>query len=350
MLGAWIALGLALAPDPTEDVPEEIQLTWRAPEACPDVEVVREHIVAQVAELEGPRRRVAAEAVVEATLVEDEAGFKLDLSVSTAGAVVLREVRSQDCALLARATGIIVGISVDAGLEVEGIVEAMDRQAKVAGDERSAAPEVVREEASSDPIDAVATPAEPTRFDTTPPPRSEPIAIDAALRIAGGLDAGILPVGGGLDVSLAVTGRWWRAEGHASRWFGRRREFEGEPGVGADLSLWSGGVRGCFAPAFGRFEVPVCVGGELGQIGAEGFGGAANFAADDLWAGVVLAPGVVWLPRPWIGLFAGLDGFVALRRPAFSGENRPLLYRSEEVAIRALIGVEVRVGSRATPR
>lgn len=350
MLGAWIAWGLALAPDPTKGVPEEIQLSWRAPEACPDVEVVREHIVAQVAELEGPRRRVAAEAVVEATLVEDEAGFKLDLSVSTAGAVVLREVRSQDCALLARATGIIVGISVDAGLEVEGIVQAMDREAEAVGDEHSAAPEVVREEASSDPIDAVATPTKPARIDTTPSPRSDPPAIDAALRIAGGLDAGILPVGGGLDVSLAVTGRWWRAEGHASRWFSRRHEFDGEPGVGAELSLWSGGVRGCFVPAFGGVEVPVCVGGEVGQIDAEGFGGVVNFRADDLWVGVLLAPGVVWLPRPWIGLFGGVDGFVALRRPAFSGQDRPLLHRSSEVAIRALLGVEVRVGARATPR
>ena len=349
MLGVWIAWGLALAPDPTEGVPEEIQLTWRAPEACPDAGVVREHIAAQVAELEGPRRRVAAEAVVEATLVEDEAGFKLDLSVSTAGAVVLREVRSQDCALLARATGIIVGISVDAGLGVEGIVAEMDRQAEAAGDDRSATPEVAREEASNDPIDGVETPADSGRFDAPPPP-SRPVEVDAALRIAGGLDAGILPVGGGLDVSLAVTGRWWRAEGHASHWFARTREFQDEPGVGAELSLWSGGVRGCFVPAFGRLEVPACLGAELGQLSAEGFGGTFNFLADDLWAGVVVAPGVVWLPRPWIGLFGGVDGFVALRRPAFSGENRPLLYRSFDVAIRALLGVEVRVGARATPR
>ena len=350
MLGAWIAWGLALAPDPTEGVPEEIQLTWRAPEACPDADVVREHIVAQVAELEGPRRRVAAEAVVEATLVEDEAGFKLDLSVSTAGAVVLREVRSRDCGVLARATGVIVGISVDAGLGVDGIVAEMDRQAEAAGDDDSAAPEVVREEASSDPIDDVATAAEPDRFDAAPPARSAPSPIDAALRIAGGLDAGVLPVGGGLDVSLAVTGRWWRVEGHGSHWFARSREFEDEPGVGAELSLWSGGVRGCFVPAFGRLEVPACVGGELGQIQARGFGGTSNFDVDDLWAGVVIAPGVVWMPRPWIGLFGGVDGLVALRRPGFSGEERPLLYRSFDVAIRALIGVELRVGGRATPR
>lgn len=230
MLGVWITWGLALGPDPIEGVPEEIQLTWHAPEACPDAEVVREHIAAQVAELEGPRRRVAARAVVEATLVEDEAGFELDLSVSTAGAVVLREVRSQDCALLARATGIIVGISVDAGLGVDGIAAEMERQAHAAGDDRSVASEVVQQEAD-DPVDEVAT-AEPERFDAQPP-RAEPIPIDAVLRVAGGLDAGILPVGGGLDV-------------------------------------------GCFVPAFGRLEVPACVGAELGRVRAEGFAAVAS--------------------------------------------------------------------------
>ena len=351
MLGApWIAvgIGLALAPESSAPVPEEIQLTWRAPDACPDAAVVREHIAAQVAELDGPRRRVAAEAVVDATLIEDEAGFRLDLSVSTAGAVVLREVRSHDCALLARATGIIVGISVDAGLGVEQIAAEMDLQAEAAGDDQSRPPEVRTEEASADPTEEGVTTED--RFETTPP-RSEPVPIDAVLRIAGGVDAGILPgVGGGLDVSLGATGRWWRAEGHASHWFSRRDEFEDEPGVGGELSLWSGGVRGCFVPAFGRLEVPVCTGVELGQVVAEGFGGTVNFDARDLWAGVVLAPGVVWLPRPWIGLYGGVDGFVALTRPGYSGENRPGLHRSAGVAIRATVGVEVRVGGRATPR
>jgi len=342
---SWIALGLALVPDPTEGVPEEIQLTWRAPASCPDAAVVRESIAARVAELDGPRRRVAAEAVVEATLVEDEAGFELDLTINTAGAVVLRQVRSHDCALLAEATGIIVGISVDAGLGVDGIVAEMDRQAEAIGDETSGGSEVRTE---SDPVGEAPEPVETERFDTGRA-RAERPPIDAALRVAGGLDAGIIPIGGGIDVSLAVTGRGWRAEGHGSHWFSRRREFDDEPGVGGDLALWSGGLRGCYVPTFGRLEVPACTGFELGEVQASGVGGTINFNARNLWAGVVVAPGVVWLPRPWVGLFGGVDGFIALLRPGYSGQNRPVLYRSFDVAVRAMVGIELRVGGRATP-
>jgi hypothetical protein len=55
---------------------------------------------------------------------------------------------------------------------------------------------------------------------------------------------------------------------------------------------------------------------------------------------------VLWLPRPWIGLFAGVDGLVNVVRPGFKGQQRPEVHRVAPVAVRMLGGIELRIGTR----
>jgi hypothetical protein len=77
---------------------------------------------------------------------------------------------------------------------------------------------------------------------------------------------------------------------------------------------------------------------------ADGFGGDINHDVGSLWSAVVLAPGVLWMARPYFGLLGGAEGLVHLTRPGFSGEDRPLLHRPAAVGFRVRAGLEFRFG------
>lgn len=354
---AALALATVVAGvEPASSLPEAIELVWRAPPECPGRATVEGYIVAGVEGLGGERRTVSAQALVEAVLTKNEQGYRLDLQLSIDGVVLQRQIHADDCSLLARATGLIVAVSVDAALPPEAVNEAMRERAE--GVQREDAGTQTSALSPDDPA-ASAVVELPDKVDEPPTagsreadlqPRSatsrlQRLELGAALRISGGLQAGILPgIGGGLDVSMAALGKWWRVEGHGGRLFSRTKRFDGEGPVGANFAAWSGGARGCIVPPVGRWEFPVCFGVELAQIHAEGFGAPMEFEVRTLWAGAVVSGGALWFPTRWMGLFGGLQGIAALNRPAYSGPRRPLLYRSAPVAIRAVAGLEFRLG------
>lgn len=333
------ALGLgAVSPaPPAVELPETLRLTWQAPAQCPDRAVVQEQIARRLPAAGTPTRTVEADATVQAVVRQDAEGYRLELSITTDGLVLTRQIEAADCALLGRATAVVVAISVDATVTTAAVERRMQAQVTSPGEETSALVD--------DPVDEPATPPS----ETQPRPadagaaRSSP-EIGAALRLAGGLGAGVLPAaGGGLGLSLAAFGDRWRAEVHGSRWFPRSARFDGVD-TGARIGAWSAGVRGCFVPSVGSLEIPVCAGPEFAPQLARGFGAPVRLQAQSLWVGAALAGGVVWMPWRWLGLFAGLDSFVSLRRPSYTGPNRPLLFRAAPLAVRATAGVEVRLG------
>ena len=331
---------------------EGLELHWSAPPECPNAEVVEGHLADALAEHEGDIRPVAAEGIVDAELIDDGTSYTLQLTIETAEFLAKRQLNSTDCELLARAAGVVVAVAVDPGTDLSDVSDAMEAEATAVEASVASEPDVPA------PPPVAVTPAEapdpsPPQETVAPPPdpahkRSGPL-VDAAFRVFGGVDSGVLPgASGGVGLNIAATGPRWRVEVQGSRWFPKRATFEGEPDVGADFDLWAGGARGCYVPAVGRLEIPLCVGGEAGQVRARGFGANVNLEKRSPWAAVVVAPGVVWLPRPWVGLFGGVDGFINVAQPRFTGQDRPELHRPPAVTVRALVGVEFRVGGRAS--
>lgn len=365
-LAIAIALSAVAVPRPAHaaPLPDGVEIRWSGAEGCP----AREDVEAQIADTIRARGGEIRATVVIAVAAVDPDGYVLDLAIETDGIRHERRLEASECALLVRATSVIVDVAVDPRRTSDDIARAMSAPV-VAGDAAVPAPVVE----STTRVPPPETPAPPEHDpavqeaplgDPTAPTyfvqRDEPPAsngprprraIDVAAGPRGGGGAGVLPgFGGGLGFVAAVTGRLWRVEGQFSHWFSRAQTFADEPGVGADLSLWSGGARGCGVPSVGRLEIPICAGAEVGRMRAVGFGARSNLTATATWAAVVLAPSVIWLPRPWVGVFAGIDAFVAINRPGFSGESRPELHRAFPIAARGLAGVEFRVGTGVLAR
>ena len=329
--------------------PEDLRLDWSAPPECPDREAVLAHI--DNALHDGATRPVAAKGVVEATLVEDGPGYSLNLVVQLEAFTARRTIQATDCSLLARAGGLVVAVALDPQTDEAELAETMELEAAAVSGEPNVeetllpppppAANAPRDFAPSEPVDV--EPAEPD----PPSQRRRGAVIDAAVRFAGGVGGGILPgFEGGVSLGLAATGRFWRVEAVGGRWASPNATYDDDPDVGASFRLWSGGPRVCGVPTFGRLEIPLCGGAEFGQIHARAFGAPANREARSLYIAGVVAPGVIWLPRPFIGLFAGVDLHITGIRPAFTGDGRPILHRTSEVAAHVLAGVELRVGTR----
>lgn len=143
---------------------------------------------------------------------------------------------------------------------------------------------------------------------------------------------------------MGVGAGWWRTELALTYWFPRRETVSGDASAGAELDLWSGGARGCGVPRVGAaVQFPLCAGIELGPIRARGFGEPDPRDVRSWWVAVVLGPAVAWAPRPWLALWAGVEGSIALRRPGFTRPGGPALFRAAPVGVRVLGGLEFRI-------
>ncbi len=356
-LGAlWVAVWLSHAGGTSAPaLPDTLEFAWRAPAECPDEAAVRAGIADSLASVAGPTPLVGAQGIVEATATDTTTHYRLALSITTPDATIERQIRATDCALLARTTALVIRLALDPAAGEEAVTEPLDELA----DQQivptpTPAPSVppvsapVDFEASTvDPVTTLADSSDAMASvpSTSPLPPPTPLAV--AVRLGTGVGVGVLPrVGVGQMLTVALVGAHWRAEGHGSRWSTRTDAFEQEPTVGAFVSAWSGGARGCWVPGK-RVEFPVCAGVELARIDARGFGAPANFETRDIWVAAAIAPGVIWLPEPWLGLFVGTDWFIALRRPGIDGQDRPELHRAGVVALRVSVGLEIRLGRRA---
>lgn len=336
LLGAEPAL-----PEPA--LPEGVQVQWTGAPGCPDVAVAKAHIARRLQGREGPVRA----SVVVALVSNAEGGYGLSLDVELASETVHRELESSDCEVLLEATAVVVGIAIEPELPVE-----MLRTAElVEPPDAPAVPEAPP--AITDPAPAEVSKPQPRALSDEPPTVTVPrrrYPLRGAVRVHGGAGVGVLPgVSGSAGFRLGLLGPRWRVEGGADRTFQTQETFATEPEAGARFTMWSGTVRGCYAPAWRRLEFPVCGGASAGRVRAQGFGGGRTRNPATLWAAAVVAPGLLWLPHPNVGLGASVDALVAMWRPNFTGELQPGteldLYVAAPVAARALGFVEFRWGS-----
>lgn len=332
MFGLVYALGLSLV---APALPAGVDVQWTAAPGCPEAVEVERRIAERLEQRTGPVRA----SVVVAVVSGEDGAYRLALDVTLPDEVVHRELESTSCEVLADATVVVVGIAVEPQLSTDDVRTATLVQPAVV-----VVPPVAEVEVEE------TAPESPPRVEPEPPlaERAEPRAraqLGGLARLQGGGTAGLLPrVAGVAGVRLGFRGRRWRVELGGDRTFRVRDTFVGEPDVGARFTMWSGTVRGCFVPARGALEFPLCAGAEGGLIQARGFGADINRRLDEAWFGLVAAPGLVWRVHPNVGLAAGLDALVSLRPLAFDGEDRPVLHRTFPVAARLVGGVEFRWG------
>ncbi|MEX1367730.1 MAG: hypothetical protein AB1Z98_31670 [Nannocystaceae bacterium] len=323
---------------PAADV---VALSWEAPPGCADEAAVRRILAAY---LGGETSMEAAAAVrAVATVVQVDDGFSLRLRTETPSGVTTRETTEHDCAVLVEATALIVAIAVDPSVVV-GRAEVPPTPVTE--------PEPDPEPGSEpDPVE-VESKAGPSSPEPEPRPlvsRSdgegiEPLPVRFGMRASGGVDLGVLPaVAGGLRLAGAVLGRGWRAEARGDVWL--PRTAIAEEGLGARISMASGGLRGCGVPTVARrgLEFPLCGGLELGAMRGDPVGARVENGATvrRLWLAADASAGLAWAPRRYLALWVQTELVVPIVRAGFRVGDIPV-HRAGPVGGRAMLGLEAR--------
>ncbi|MGH1343713.1 MAG: hypothetical protein ACRBN8_19305 [Nannocystales bacterium] len=326
MLGVTLALALAAASEPLE-------VTWTAPEGCPQREAVQTAIASNLAREDFAGALDTVE--VRGELVPDPLGWRLSVSVRLPDGAVDRELTAGTCDELAAAAGLIIAVALDP-LRVELL--------------RTPKPEPVREglpEAWANPPPPPAPEPEPA---TPPgaPVASEPTAVVFDLRLAPMLDLGsLLVVRGGAQAGFGVGGQWFRADASLLYWAPRAiRPFDFAPDAGASLQQVGLGGRACLKPEIGSFEASSCAGLEGGMSWSRGVGVDRPQTTLLPWMAATAGLEVGWMSRAAVGLFAGIDVQFHVVRPRVDIDGLGETLRVSPVGARGLVGLRVRLPRR----
>lgn len=350
MLGiATIALALFIAAtepadaSPTRPLPPGVEFIWDAPASCPDAQAV----TARVAELLGERTLDRRVSVIARVRLEDDGMWDMRLYTVTPEGTRDRTLRHARCDLLAEATAIVVVVavdphthaSIDTDVEARALADsdamqdtaeetvANDFDPPSPGTELEAAPEASDSEATPDRAKG------PAPKEARPHPRG-------LTRVEGGFDLGMTrKIAGTVAVAVGIAWPRVRLELLARGVFPRAHRTS--PGRGADLWGWTIGARGC--PVFGRtVQFLGCVAAEAGEVLAEPVGLVDSRRGREAWVGLGLAPTLAWVPHPRVAITLGLEGLLALRRPAFDLSDGTVLYRAPIGSLRGNLGLELR--------
>lgn len=316
---------------------------------CPEGPAVERRIDELLRGASASRAGWQAEARVE----PHPEGFRMAMVLrdDARGLVERRALAAADCAALAQAFALIVAVHVDA-LHAEHNAVALEQPQRVP------LPEVAVPSAPSGswpavepvgPARSVTPPAVPTTRSPSARASSRPVVstprvLGGLLRLEGGAEVGIVPgVGGGAGVMGGVVGRAWRVELGAGAWPARSASVAARS---VRLDAIVGRARVCWAPAMGRWHVPVCGGGEAGGLRGVGTTGVAVPRTEWApWGAVTASAGATWSLRPWIGPYAAVEAVGALSRPSFRVADRTVV-GTQAVGVRAWVGVELKFASR----
>jgi len=314
----WAALGPPpeLPPPAVPVVPQAVAdavaLSWSAPAACPQTDVVR----AGIAELLGGVTEVAAAAEVQVTgeILEEAGSYRLALRVETPSGQTTKTMTAASCKALVDATALISAIAIDPSAVLKEAEPPVEPPA-----EPEPPPVEPPTDDTPDP-----EPGSSRGADFDPRPTAEPRLpsrvplVRFAMQAFGGLDLTTLPaVSGGVGGSGAVFGAHWRAELGATVLF--PRTGFAAPRAGAAVGLVVGSVRGCWVPTARSVELPLCGGMEAGALSGAPVGEAIAGPTDvrEAYVGATLGPGIAWAPRPYFALVARTELVVPLLRPTF---------------------------------
>jgi hypothetical protein len=332
-----------------------LSLKWSAPPGCPSADDVRREVARQVHVVPG---RAPPELVAEARVEPVGERWRVELRTTRAGVAGFQTLEDDSCELLARATALVLALSLyDAGdaaaraePEPEGRrVEASPRRGPPppepppapASEAVPPEPERTRPEPPPLPPPRAAEPPTPTLIvaSVAPAPRVRSWALAAEARLLRGpLPDTTFGFGLGLDRD---RGRWLvrlRLEGAPSS----EQATAAAPGVTARYQAWGASLAPCVVAApWRRLVLAGCVVLEGSLLAATASGAARAESAFAPWyaAGpAALARVRVW-GRTRLELGAGLD--VSLDRPRFALHHLGDVYQVSRVVPSASVGLSV---------
>jgi hypothetical protein len=301
---------------------------WDAPAQCPTADeveaMVHERVGAPVHE-DGQARLD----VIARVRRSDDGGWALRLWVIDEDGTHRRDLEDDDCAVLAEAAATMVAVFV-APQQPE--------------------PEP-KPEPEPDPDPEPEPEPEPTP-EPKPEPAPEPAPVPTGRRLGGDLrahghfelgalrgPAGGFALAGNLDLGRA------RIELVARGSFAPPIQLAG--GGSAALQLWSAGLRGGFVPRWDRVELSLTGGLDVGALSARAADIPAARGGNVAWAAAVLGPALVVRPVPRLGLWLGVDGWVAILRPRIVLDDGTDVHQPAPGGFRASLGLSVRFGDGA---
>lgn len=337
--------------------PLPLRVDWTAGPSCPDAEALRVELVRLLhREL---RFDPNARARVLGVIRPHAGGFELVLSVSAGGVHERRTLWTERCEELRTAAALVVAVALEpwAAGETPPLVPEPEGEpaAREAAPPAPGAPAVKPTE-----LDPRGVPAPPATLDhddaslahaSAGPPPSPPVRGRGrvGLLVHGGLGiAQHAMVAGGLGGALAYLGRGWRVELTGIHWWPTRIDVAG--GASVRPRTTAGGLRGCWVPRRGRWELPICGGLEAGAMRASATGpGITSTTSTGPWLGVLAGAGAAWRATGWLAVRAGADLTVAAWRPAFhleQGSKVVPVLTPPPAGLRVLAGVELRFPPR----
>lgn len=324
------------------------ELRSRAPSQCPSDAEVRASIEQQlgrgIASPLGDGLRVELDAAAQA-----DGRWRVVLSIEGPEGTARRELGdASDCAAAVQAAALVIAIAIDPQLALAVPEPPPDADTEPAPTPEPTAGPAPRDD-DLDPSPEVAPPGDGVRADAARAADARPIPrprTQAVIGVAPVLSIGDVPAPGGHGrVWLGVLQRRWRVEVGGSVGGGPTRS-SGDARIG--FLRWTAQLRGCpvFTPRGAtRLELLACAGLDAGQTRVRVRRLPSSAGADrspDPWIAPVLAAGLVWRPRPAVGLRVGLELAVPVIRRSYEVLGAAPVFATASVVGAAFVGVEGR--------
>ena len=327
-----LALTLGLAPDPSASSPT-VALRWNVVAPCPGPDDARRWLDAYLARWSASS---AERHSIEIAIEREGVVFVARVLARTPRGRTTRRIRSGDCAAVAEGAVLVAAAAV-------APVAVVDSEPLSRFPVPVAVPVPSRLEP---PVRAVeALPVRPEQATASPraeddSPSDPALGLRGVAEIDTGLSIGLMPgptFGAGL--ALGLRGRSFRVTvgGRALLPPTRTRHA----GPGARVDGWLVGPAGCWIPARGRMELPLCVGAAVGQARAEGTGVAVSRTDARLLAILEFQGGVALRLGPHLTLATGLRAGAAVWRARFEVRGAGEVYRIPPVSLEPFLGLAV---------
>lgn len=320
MLASLACLTMALASSdetmaPSAEARDELplQLSWSAPEGCPDASSVRAEIRRRV-------DRVARGQVSELISAEVEirttssGSFQLSLRTTVGQTVGERELSGADCGQLADATALVLALLIrpEAALASEP-------------PPRGATTVLAQPRAPDEPA---SRPAQVPRF---------------AVGVGGVVGHRVLPgLAGGLDLRFVLQGARWAAIVRAGGFLPQAADAPILPGARATFYRLEWALAACAQTWPGRrVGAALCAGGALVRVAGDSAGVDSPDEASALWPEALAEASAHLRVTPWARVRLSLEGRALGHAPAFAILGLGSVYRPASASLRGALGIDV---------
>ena len=339
-LATAILATLVFAPSP--ETPAEDAWFWNAPVRCPTSGDVRAEVERHVGE---PLSELPLDtwSVVGTVTYDPDDGFAAAIVIETPDGRHDRLLTDPThCSTLSNSAALLIALALspdeDERLEPEAPPPLAPQQPSKPA-EPEPTPEPDREAQPPEPPAQPAEPA-PVAEPDDPPDPAEPLTF--AIALAPGFDwgtlRGVTPIG-----RLALGWQPRRLRVGAAAQFGGTPAFPLPPlDIRPRLWQWSLAVEAGPVPSLGRFEFPLMVGVEAGQLVLTPRVLVPD-ASQVPWAALLLTPGVAWVPRPWLALTTRVGTTVAFVDQSFTIPGFDPILVTSRLGVRVSMGIEFRV-------